>query len=85
MSKRAEELAGALIALVQPWGGTGIEDQRERFSTLIDAELRKERERCAERAREDYCKTCEQYGLHDRVNDPCPAVITLRAPILADE
>ena len=47
MSKRAEELAGALIALAQPWGGTGIEDQRARFATLIDSELRKERERCA--------------------------------------
>lgn len=50
MSKKGKELAGALIALVQPWGGTGIEDQRERFIDLIDAELRRTKEACLKRA-----------------------------------
>ena len=40
-SKRAMELAGALIALAQPYGGTGIEAQRQRFADLIDAEQSK--------------------------------------------
>jgi hypothetical protein len=40
---KARELAGSLIALAQPWGGTGIEDQRATFIILIAAALQRER------------------------------------------
>jgi hypothetical protein len=47
---KARELAGSLIALAQPWGGTGIEDQRATFIILIAAALQRERDEATTRA-----------------------------------
>lgn len=50
-----------------------------------DAAIRAdERQKAAERFREAYCQKCEQYGLHDRVNDPCPELARLRAAIMSE-
>ena len=43
-----------------------------------------ERQKAADKFREEFCKKCEQYGLHDRVNDPCPELARLRAAIMAE-
>jgi len=70
MSKRAEELMDKADEIFSD----GRPRPRSRVTALIDAELRKEREMCSERA----CK-------HVILKSPGWTLGTLRAAILSDE
>ena len=65
------------------WHGMSYQDEVAAVAAR-DALIRAdERQKAADRFREAYCQKCEQYGLHDRVNDPCPELARLRAAIMA--
>lgn len=80
MSKRAEELAERILDTNFSARGTMSRKAVETIA-LIDAELRKERERCAER----YCSACRPIG-----HISCPwmdrgKICASRAAILKEE
>jgi hypothetical protein len=66
MSKRAEELVRKIFAIL---GGEQSEAEAHESAALIDAELHKERERCAERQCESCRKSNDEY---DGLVLPCP-------------
>jgi hypothetical protein len=75
MSKRAKELAEAIEGIASYWGDNK-KDSLQNVAFVIDAELRKERERCADRAQKAIA--CDlSLGLIKReaVNAFCAAIL----------
>ena len=87
-AKYAMELADVLIALVRPYGGTGIEDQRQRFAALIQSSFEAWKEASGSEVTEGYwwCPECEEEVASTRVtfqecHDTCGRHVIWKEPI----